>query len=69
MIFQIYEMVSGWSTRGKLAYPYCMENNKAFTLTNGGKTLFFFTVIIVSCYRITCTDRIKRISLLAFMVQ
>jgi len=34
-------MVSGWSTHGKLACPYCMENNKAFTLTNGGKTSFF----------------------------
>jgi hypothetical protein len=35
-------MVSGWSTHGKLAYPYYMENNKAFTLTNGGKTSFFY---------------------------
>jgi hypothetical protein len=40
MIFQLYGMVSGWSTHGKLACPYCMENNKALTLTNGGKTLF-----------------------------
>jgi len=31
-----------WSTRGKLACPYCMENNKAFTLTNGGKASFFY---------------------------
>ena len=35
-------MVSGWSTHGKLACPYCMENNKAFTLTNGGKASFFY---------------------------
>jgi hypothetical protein len=35
-------MVSGWSTHGKLACPYCMENNKAFTLTNRGKTFFFY---------------------------
>jgi len=35
-------MFSGWSTHGKLACPYCMENNKAFTLINGGKTLFFY---------------------------
>ena len=35
-------MVSGWSTYGKLACPYCMENNKAVTLTNGGKTSFFY---------------------------
>jgi len=35
-------MVSGWSTYRKLACPYCMENNKAFTLTNRGKTSFFY---------------------------
>jgi hypothetical protein len=40
--FPAYEMVSGWSTHGKLACPYCMENNKAFTLTNGGKASFFY---------------------------
>ena len=34
--FPAYRMLSGWSTHGKLAYPYCMENNKAFTLTNRG---------------------------------
>jgi hypothetical protein len=39
--FPVYGMVSGWSTYGKLACPYCMENNKAFTLTNEGKTSFF----------------------------
>ena len=39
--FPAYGMVSGWSTHGKLACPYCMENNKAFTLTNRGKTSFF----------------------------
>jgi len=37
-----YEMVSGWSTHGKLACPYHMENNKAFTLTNSGKVFFFY---------------------------
>ena len=26
----------------KLAYAYYMKNNKAFTLTNGGKTSLFF---------------------------
>jgi hypothetical protein len=26
--FPAYGMVSGWSTLGKLACPYCMENNK-----------------------------------------
>jgi len=34
-------MVSGWSTHGKLACPYCIENNKAFMLTNKGKSSFF----------------------------
>ena len=32
--FPAYRMAFGWSTHGKLACPYCMENNKAFTLTN-----------------------------------
>jgi hypothetical protein len=40
--FPTYRMVSGWSTHGKLACPYCMENNKAFTLTNKGKAFFFY---------------------------
>jgi hypothetical protein len=39
--FPAYGMVSGWSTHGKLACPYCMENNKAFMLTNGVKDSFF----------------------------
>jgi len=43
--FLTYGMVSSWSTHGKLACPYCIENNKAFTLTNEGKTSFF------DCYR------------------
>ena len=40
--FPAYGMLSSWSTHGKLAYPYCMENNKAFTLTNRGKASFFY---------------------------
>jgi hypothetical protein len=40
--FPAYGMLSGWSTHGKLACPYCMENNKVFTLTNGGKASFFY---------------------------
>jgi len=32
--FLTYRMVSGWSTNEKLAYPYYIENNKAFTLIN-----------------------------------
>ena len=39
--FPAYEMLSSWSTHGKLTCPYCMENNKAFTLANGGKASFF----------------------------
>jgi hypothetical protein len=39
--FPAYGMIYGWSTYGKLACPYCMENNKAFMLTNRGKTSFF----------------------------
>jgi hypothetical protein len=39
--FPAYGMVSGWSTNEKLACPYCMENNKAFMLTNGSKMSFF----------------------------
>jgi len=40
--FPAYGMVFGWSTHGKLACPYCIKNNKAFTLTNGGKASFFY---------------------------
>jgi len=40
--FPAYGMVSRWSTHGKLVCPYCMENNKAFTLTNGGKASSFY---------------------------
>jgi hypothetical protein len=48
--FSAYGMVSDWSTHEKLACPYCIENNKAFTLTNGDKAFFFFTVTVVSCH-------------------
>jgi hypothetical protein len=36
--FPEYIMVSGWSTHKKLTCPSYMENNKAFTLINGGKS-------------------------------
>jgi len=39
--FPTYGMVSSWSTHGKLACSYCLENNKAFTLTNRDKASFF----------------------------
>jgi hypothetical protein len=40
--FPAYIMVFGWSTHEKLACPYCIENNKAFMLTNWGKMPFFY---------------------------
>ena len=36
--FPVYSMLSGWSTSGKLACSYCMEDSDAFALTKGGKT-------------------------------
>ena len=39
--FPAYGMVSSWSMHEKLACPYCMENNKTFMLTNGGKAFLF----------------------------
>ena len=39
--FTAYEMVSGLSTHEKLTCSYYMKNNKAFTLTNSGKSSFF----------------------------
>ncbi|GJU50148.1 transposon, En/Spm-like protein [Tanacetum coccineum] len=39
--FPAYGMLSGWSTAGKKACPYCMENLKAFSLSNGGKVSWF----------------------------
>jgi len=62
--FPAYGMIFGWSTHGKLACPYCIENNKAFTLTNGGKASFL-TVTVIYCRRIIGIERTKMISLLA----
>jgi hypothetical protein len=39
--FPTYKIVSSLSTYGKLTCSYYIENNKAFTLTNNGKTSFF----------------------------
>jgi hypothetical protein len=61
--FSKYKMVFGWSTYGKLAYLYCMKNNKIFTLTNCGKTSFFIATRD-SCKLITSIKRIKKNSLL-----
>jgi hypothetical protein len=38
----VFEIVSGWSIYEKLACPYCMENNKAFTLINNDKPSFSY---------------------------
>ncbi|GKV43256.1 hypothetical protein SLEP1_g50570 [Rubroshorea leprosula] len=39
--FPSYGMVSGWSTHGRLACPYCMEMTRAFYLKHGRKISFF----------------------------
>jgi hypothetical protein len=41
--FPTYRMVCGWCMHGKLACLYCMENNKAFMLTNRGKDFFLLS--------------------------
>jgi hypothetical protein len=45
--FPAYRMVYGWSTHGKLACPYYIENNKAFTLTNNDKMSYFLLSPVV----------------------
>ncbi|XP_073137847.1 uncharacterized protein [Henckelia pumila] len=39
--FPAYAMLSGWSTAGKQACPYCMSDSEAFTLAHSGKTSWF----------------------------
>ncbi|KAG8379137.1 hypothetical protein BUALT_Bualt07G0056900 [Buddleja alternifolia] len=39
--FPAYGMLSGWSTHGKLACPYRMNEIKSFRLKHGGKPCFF----------------------------
>ncbi|XP_057418581.1 uncharacterized protein LOC130712785 [Lotus japonicus] len=39
--FPAYGMLSGWSTAGKLACPYCMNQSKAFWLKHGVKCSWF----------------------------
>ncbi|XP_071688530.1 uncharacterized protein [Rutidosis leptorrhynchoides] len=39
--FPTYAMLSGWSTHGRLACPYCMGDTNAFRLTEGGKPCWF----------------------------
>ncbi|KAG8382892.1 hypothetical protein BUALT_Bualt05G0126500 [Buddleja alternifolia] len=40
--FPAYGMLSGWSTHGKLACPYCMNHIKSFRLKHGRKPCFFY---------------------------
>ena len=35
--FPAYSMLSGWSTVGRLAYPYCMEDLDSFRLNRSVK--------------------------------
>nr|GEX57049.1 hypothetical protein [Tanacetum cinerariifolium] len=39
--FPAYAMLSGWSTHGKLACPYCMGNSRSFQLEHRGKPCWF----------------------------
>ena len=39
--FPAYSMLSGWSTFGRLACPYCMDESDPFTLPNGRKQTWF----------------------------
>ncbi|XP_039141251.1 uncharacterized protein LOC120278562 [Dioscorea cayenensis subsp. rotundata] len=39
--FPEFSMLSGWSTAGRRACPYCKDDSDAFTLTRGGKQSWF----------------------------
>ena len=39
--FPAYGMLSGWSTHGRLACPYCMRKSKSFRLKHGSKFCWF----------------------------
>jgi len=39
--FPAYGMLSSWSTSGRLACPYCMNQSKAFRLKSGRKVCWF----------------------------
>lgn len=39
--FPTYEMLSGWSTKGKLAFPICNEWTCSLTLKNGKKKQYY----------------------------
>ncbi|WZZ75342.1 hypothetical protein YC2023_086712 [Brassica napus] len=39
--FPAYDMLSGWTTHGRLSCPYCQDNTDAFQLKHGRKTCWF----------------------------
>ena len=39
--FPAYSMLSGWSTAGRLACPYCMKDSNSFRLNKSGKQSWF----------------------------
>ncbi|XP_057548135.1 uncharacterized protein LOC130826571 [Amaranthus tricolor] len=39
--FPAYSMLSGWSTAGRYACPYCMDDSQAFYLTHSKKVCWF----------------------------
>ena len=39
--FPAYSMLSGWSTTGQLACPYCMEDSDSFRLNRSSKQSWF----------------------------
>lgn len=39
--FPAYAILSGWSTAGHMACPYCMDDSDAFTLQKSGKQSWF----------------------------
>ena len=57
--FPTYNIVSSLSMYGKLTCLYYIENNKAFALTNNGKTSFFLIVTRYSCQSVMIIRRVK----------
>jgi len=61
--FSVYRIVFGWSMHRKLSCTYCIENNKTFTLTNGGKG--YFLIVTDSSFQwITNIEITENISLM-----
>ena len=43
--FPAHGMLSGWSTSGRLACPYCMNQSKAFRSKSGGKVSWLIFIV------------------------